>query len=754
MLFLGTMKQKYTKRPYYDAQSVEFFTANGIPLPLAEMLNARGVTQSNYQQFFTNKLSFHSPFDMPNMAEAVETISYILEEGGSVLICGDYDADGLTASAVLSLFFTDNGVDNDVIIPTRDEGYGLHAEKVIEAFQNKFYDLVITVDCGISNREDVAKIVDELGVEVIVTDHHELPEVLPDCLCINPKMGYPFPNLSGSGVAWKLVEALVGREVAMKYVDVAFIGTIADLMPLEDENRSIVKAGLANFQHKSLKYLAELSKCGATLTCNDIAMRIAPKINAAGRVGSPEIALKLLLARDKADKGIAEELLAYNEKRKQILDQIIAEADLMCNGDQIAKDKLVFLYSGNWQHGLLGIAAARYKERYNVPAVVMTLDGDNYVGSARSVENIHLFESFCQCKHLLVKFGGHKASVGFSVHKDNLIALKDALSQIFSQLPQSHFEKTYLYDIELTSDVKVSQVMEMAEKLQPLLPQDKIVCRVRDAVTFANTFGKEGAHMSATLKSGLGLKSFFKFGEYAPFIKNGGMIDVLCTLEIDNYTKEICGIVDDVSLCNSLCFDEFYRLNLLRNFSAESVDFATAEQVKQALAKDKVLAVFDDYETFVNYSHIFNFDDFVLDIFFVDSRNNKSVAISPLILCDLSSFSTIVAFTNKGYPRKFVNDAIYYPVDCANQGLYQLELNRDICVQAFSALKRKTKFDSLKGVYDKYLLGKISYEQFIVALRVFDELGFIKIVDKFTVEFDNSIKSPLENSKIYKHFVN
>lgn len=754
MLIRVNMKQKYTKRPYNDVQSVDFLAQKCIPLPIAEMLNARGVTADNYLQFFSDTPIFHDPLQMPNMAEAVETISYVLDDGGSVLICGDYDADGLTASAVLSLFFTDNGVDNDVIIPTRDEGYGLHAEKVIEAFKHKFYDLVITVDCGISNRDEVAKIVDELGVEVIVTDHHELPELLPDCLCINPKMGYPFPNLSGSGVAWKLIEALVGRDVALKYVDVAFIGTIADLMPLQDENRSIVKAGLSNFQHKSLKYLAELSKCGSVLSCNDIAMRIAPKINAAGRVGSPEVALKLLLARDRVDKSIAEQLLALNEKRKQILDDIIADADKMCDGDQIAKDKLVFLYSDNWPHGLLGIAAARYKERYNVPAVVMTLDGDTYVGSARSVDNIHLFESFSQCKDLLVKFGGHKASVGFSVHKDNLHKLKQALSNIFANLPQSYFEKTYLYDIELTSDVKVNQIMEFAETLQPLLPQDKIVCRVRDSVAFANTFGKDSQHMSATLKSGLQLKSFFKFGEYAPLIKNGAMVDVLCTLEIDSYTKEICGIVEDISLCNSLCFDDFYRLNLLKNFTTDVVEYATEDSVKNALQSDKVLAIFDDYETFVNYSNQFDFADFVLDIFFVDGRNSKSVVISPLNTCDFSQFATVVAFSTVGLVRKYTNNTLYFAVNCANEGMYRVDLSRDICVQAFSALKRKTKFDSIKGAYEKQLLGKISYEQYVVALRVFQELGFIEIIDNYTVNFDANVKSPLENSKVYQLFAN
>lgn len=365
-----------------------------------------------------------------------------------------------------------------------------------------------------------------------------------------------------------------------------------------------------------------------------------------------------------------------------------------------------------------------------------------------------MFESFSQCKDLLVKFGGHKASVGFSVHKDNLHKLKQALSNIFASLPQSYFEKTYLYDIELTNDEKASQVMEFAESLQPLLPQDKIVCRVRDSVVFANTFGKDSQHLSATLKSGLQLKSFFKFGEYVPFVKNGGMVDVLCTLEIDSYTKEICGIVEDITLCNSLCFDDFYRLNLLKNFTTDTTEFATANVVETALCQDKVLAIFDDYETFVNYSNQFDFDSFTLDFFFVEGRNSKSVVISPLNTCDFSQFSTVVAFATNGFVRRYTNNTLYFAVDCANDGLYRVQLTRDICVQAFSALKRKTKFDSIKGTYEKQLLGKISYEQYVIALRVFQELEFIKIVDNYTVDFDANAKSPLENSKVYQLFAN
>ena len=285
------MKQKYLKRPPLDVGATEYLMQKGWNRSLAEALSARGINSDNYDDYFADTMTFHSPFDMVNMSEAVETISYVAESGGSILIYGDYDADGLTASSILSLYFTDNGIDNDVIIPTRDEGYGLHAENVMNAFAKKYYDLVLTVDCGISNAEEVSKIVEELGVEVVVTDHHELPEVLPDCICVNPKMGYPFPYLAGAGVAWKLVEALSDRQTAAKYACLAAIGTIGDVMPMQNENRSIVKLGLGNFHHKSLLKLAELTNCAKVPTSNDVSLRIAPRINAAGRLGHPRVAL-------------------------------------------------------------------------------------------------------------------------------------------------------------------------------------------------------------------------------------------------------------------------------------------------------------------------------------------------------------------------------------------------------------------------------------------------------------------------------
>ncbi|MCH5151102.1 MAG: DHH family phosphoesterase [Clostridiales bacterium] len=747
------MKPRYVKRPFAD-DSVKFLTDRGFSQSIAEILSARGVNEDSFGDFAGDSLVFHSPFEMANMSEAVETVNYVIECGGSILIYGDYDADGLTASSILSLFFTDNGVDNDVIIPTRDEGYGLHAENVFRAFENKFYDLVITVDCGISNADEVDKIVSELGVEVIVTDHHELPQVLPSCICVNPKIGYPFPYLAGAGVAWKLVEALSNRETALKYVDLACIGTIGDIMPMRDENRSIVKMGLANFRHKSLLKLAELSNCAKVITASDVAMRIAPKINAAGRVGEPNAALSVLLCRDRVDLAKTNKLMELNEQRRRLLDCIIAESDEMCDDRKIARERMVFLYSDSWQHGLLGIVAARYKEKYKVPAIVMTLDGDEYVGSARGIETLNLFDVFSQCAHCLVKFGGHRASVGFSVEKNRLGEFREALANALDGLDSDLFDKCFYYDVDLGKDCSASEVIEITQKLQPLLPQDKIICRVTDTVKFANTFGKDGAHLSATLASGLEIKGFFKYNAYAPIIRNGANVDLLCSLEIDGFTNNVCGIIEDITLCNSVCFDEFYRLNLLKNFSAEQASFVNEINVADLLAYDSVAVVFDDCETYLAYCEKYGLSDYYVDIFFDNSVARKTVVISPVEDYNFNRFDRVLYFSNPKMARKLSGNVTYVQVNPAKEDLYQLELTREVCTKAYSALKNKAKFDSLKAVYDKYLTSVLSYAQFVVALRVFEELKLIKIVDNYTVEFDTSVKKDLAQSAIFRTFQN
>lgn len=744
------MKQRYGKRQPKDEKSVEYLVSQGVPRNFAEAMSARGVCEENFG-YYCDSECFHSPFEMKNMREAAEIVSYVVEGGGSVLICGDYDADGLTASAILSLFFADNGVDNDVLIPTRELGYGLHFETVKEAFSRKFYDLVITVDCGISNKAEVEKILDEFGVEVIVTDHHELPEMLPPCLCVNPKMGYPFPYLAGAGVAWKLVEALSDRQTAAKYADLAMIGTLGDSMPLCDENRSIVKLGLATAGHKSLKKLAELSKCPERISASDVSMKIVPKINAAGRMGAPDTALQVLLSRDKGSP-LVEKLLELNEQRRAAENEVISQADKICDAEEIRSTGLAFLYGENWQHGILGIVAARYKEKFGVTAVVLTKNGEDvYVGSARGIEGSDLFEIFSRVKDVLIKFGGHKAAVGFSVSAQNLQLLKTRLVEVISELGQTmRVERQILYDVDLSDGVGLTDAFEFCQKMEPLLPQEKLLFHFKDTVKSANTFGRESNHLSVVLGGGLELKSFFKRAEYAEIIAQGADVEGVVSLSFDDYSKRVVGVVEDMCLLNSVCFDDFYKLNLLRNFASDDdICGISAECVGDILAKPGTIAVFDDYETYLAQSCLFDFSDFREDIFFDGGFSAKTVAVSPRSDYDFSGYRQIVYFCNRGYLRALPQNAKHFYVTPANAALYDVGLNRDLCAAVYLQLKRKNRFDSIRGVFDKYLLGKMDYCQYVAALRVFEELSLVEIVDRYTVEILPSQKVDLTESKIY-----
>lgn len=747
------MKQRYCKKQPKDVNHVEYYLSEGLPLALAEALSARGISPEDWR-YFQGDDCFHSPFEMKNMQEAAETISYVLEEGGSVLIYGDYDADGLTAASILSLFFFDNGVDNDVIIPTREMGYGLHADAVIEAFDKKFYDLVITVDCGIANKAEVEKILEELGTEIIVTDHHELQEFLPPCLCVNPKMGYPFADLSGAGVAWKLVEALAGREVAANYSNLAMIGTVADSMPMSDENRSIVKLGLANKNHRSLQKLAELSRCSEQLSVTDVTMRIAPKINAAGRMANPNVALKVLLARDRVSPDV-EKLIELNEQRKNAEITLMEQADKMCVAEQIRQDKLVFLYGENWQRGILGIVAARYKEKYGVTAAVLAKDDEKgvYVGSARGADGIDLFEKFSLCKDLLAQFGGHKAAVGFSVSPQNLLPLKNRLASVLSCENSVSPEKTLFYDIDLDDGGNLADMYAFVQQLEPTLTQNKVLFHLKDVAKTANTFGKDDPKsLSVTLSSGVELKSFRKRAEYLSLLREGADFEALISLDYDDYNKRVCGVVEDMRLCNSVCFDEFYRINLIKNFVPLEANSLSEEQVVAALAENSVLAIFDDYETYLSQCQRFDFSDFYEDIFFDNSFSAKTVAISPTADYGFSKYNKVVYFCKQRFLRVLPQNAQYFCVEPANPHLYEAPLNRDLCVAVYSQLRHKSPFESVRGVYDKYLQGKMEYCQYLAALRVFEELKFIKIEDKYTVKILPSPKVELTESAIFGCF--
>ncbi|MCM1043846.1 MAG: DHH family phosphoesterase [Corallococcus sp.] len=749
------MKNKFVQKINYNTEDLTPYIENNVPLAFAKALASRGITYDEWVKY--DEDCFHNPFEMKNMEIAVGVIRDVIDFGGAVLIYGDYDADGLSAAALLSLFFCEVGVDNDVLIPSREDGYGLHADLVLSAFEKKWYDLIVTVDCGISNKEEVNKLKEQFGedLDIIVTDHHEVPLEIPDCICVNPKLGYSFSYLSGSGVAFKVVEAVAGFEIAKKYADLAIIGTIADMMPLKDENRSLVKLGLANFNHNGLKKLAEASNCVKGIKSTDISMKVAPKINAAGRVGDPYAALNVLLCRDNCTKELIDRLIVLNEERKRLTEDTVVAAETMIDVSSTRDDKLVYLAGENWKQGILGIVANRFKENYNLPSCIMTRDGEHFVGSARATDGIDLHKLFTECADLLVKFGGHKASVGFTVSEQNLIKLKNRL---VSQLKSCNFANTSKinqYDIDVDGSLLLKDIYDFSELLQPIFPNEALKLHMRGSVQAANLFGRDRNHLIVNMSNGLELKGFFNYAQYADYLKCATEIEVLFTLDIDSFSKRICGIISDIAITDSMHFDQMYRLTYLDNmcFDSDAVKYIDDKEVESILKQSSVLAVFDCYSQFKDVSKLFDFSDYCIEYFLQQRKTERCIIISPAKSFNYDVYNHVVVFGDcENIRRNYCSNAKYYFVPAEKSFWNNLKLDRNLCVKIYNVLKYKSNFDSVSICYDKYLTAVCEKEQFWAAIKCFEELGLIVIKSEYEIDFSYEKKANLTDSSAFRYF--
>jgi len=402
---------------------------------ISQLLINRGMADIDKIRSFldTNPSELYNPFLMKGMSEAVSRIRKALDKKEKILIHGDYDVDGVTATALLFFTLREFGAEPVYFIPDRlTEGYGLGANGVEEAVRIKA-DLVITVDCGISSHEEV-DVLNKQGIDVIVTDHHEPPKVLPDARAtINPHQkgcAYPDKNLSGVSIAFKLCEALsfeLHNRSFWKHLDLVALGTISDIAPILGENRILVKEGLKLLKNsnsnKGIKALIEVSgikkdKIGAF----EIGFILGPRINAAGRLGSAGTAVELLLTdNDKRAQELAKKLNEANQKRQRIEKSTLKEAISKIERDINFKDhKVIVLHNEDWHTGVMGIVASRISDRFNRPAILISTKDGIGRGSGRSIENFHLFEALTSCEGFLKEYGGHQYACGLTILEENL----------------------------------------------------------------------------------------------------------------------------------------------------------------------------------------------------------------------------------------------------------------------------------------------------------------------------------------------
>jgi len=497
----------------YEARCSDpaFPCPEGMSPALHRLLAGRGIDSIEAVVAFLNPGvdSLHDPMLLSDMPSAAARIRRAMDEGEVVCVYGDYDVDGVCASAILSGWLKSRGVDARVYLPSRhSEGYGLNESAIREIAG--WAELLVTVDCGVTSVELVA-LAKSLGLDVIVTDHHRPMEgALPDCPVVNPLLAdYPFPHLCGAGVAWKLVWALGGEADAMPWVDVAALATVADVVPLTGENRAIVKLGLDAINAAPRPGVAALIEAaglsGKPITATAIAFQLAPRLNAGGRLGSAMRSLALVAENDPARaQAEAAELEAENTRRKAVETTILAEAEARLRGFNFAAHRAIILAGRDWNPGVIGLAASRLVEKYNYPVVLLADGGDVMTGSCRSIEGVDIHAALTGCADALVRFGGHKQAAGLTLLPGRLDDFRRAMDAwLWANTDPGAYIPVKQYDAELGFDEITPLFIASLEALQPTgFGNPAPLFRAVASVVDARAVGAEGAHLKLTLAQG------------------------------------------------------------------------------------------------------------------------------------------------------------------------------------------------------------------------------------------------------------
>lgn len=545
--------KKWRIMPYDRAAAEKFAAETGIPPLLAVLLQTRGISNPQQaEEMLSDDFSFSDPFLLPDMEKAAERISRALDGFEKIAVYGDYDADGVTATAMMYSYLESCGGNVIYYIPDRErEGYGLN-KKAIDILEEQGVQLIITVDNGISSVEEVSY-ANSLGIDTVITDHHRPREVLPEAAAVvdawREDSECPYREYSGAGVAFKVLTALEGPELGVdalldNYADLAAIGTIGDVVSLTGENRLLVKAGLKSIsQTDRIGLQALLEQAGIDrrpLAASTVAFTVVPRINATGRMGSSDRAVQLLTTESPDEAGgLASEVCADNGNRRRIEDEIFQKAmEQFDQSPALLFDRVLVVSGRDWHHGVIGIVAARITERFGKPCVVISYSGEEAKGSGRSVEGFSLFDAVCSCNDLLTKFGGHPMAAGMSLPAENIEKFRERMNRYAASLPQLMPAPVLRIDCLLKPEKLSTEIPKSLHMLEPFGTGNPYPMFGLAGVTICDISPVGGGkHLRLSVKKGSTVVQCMKFSttleEFA--YRPGDIVDLAVVLESRPY---------------------------------------------------------------------------------------------------------------------------------------------------------------------------------------------------------------------------
>ena len=578
--------KKWTTRQLNKENASAISQRYGLPMIVAMLLDIRGITsERDIMDFLTAETLTASPYEIKDMDRAVARIREAVEGCERICIYGDFDADGVTSTALLYSYLSDIGADVIYYIPSREsEGYGMNREAVARLYQQGV-KLIVTVDNGVAAVDEIAYAA-QLGMDTVVTDHHTVPDILPDAVAVvdphREDCSSSFKDLSGVGVAFKLVQAIEGEYADVdglldNYSDLAAIGTVGDIVTLRGENRVLVKNGLMHINNGDRPGVAALAEesglSGRRITAGSLSFSIVPRINAGGRLGLSKKSVSMLLSEDEeyaAD--IAAELSADNTERQQIEREILGDIDRMIRRDpSIVNDRVIVVYGEDWHKGVIGIVASRIKEVYSRPAIVISLDGEICRASGRSVEGFSLIDAVFACSEHLVQCGGHPMAVGFGVKRENIEPFRAAVNAYAAMHPVP--APTLTLDCKLNPAQLSVQLASGLSMLEPYGAGNPTPMFGLYSMTLRDIREMGGGkHLRLTLARGDAVVQAMRFSTtLAEFpYAVGDVLDLAVTLEVSVYNNseslsvfvrelKFSGVDEDSYISSKELFERFCR---------------------------------------------------------------------------------------------------------------------------------------------------------------------------------------------------
>lgn len=519
---------------------------------LATILNNRGIVTEEKIRLFLNptRNDFHNPFLIKDMEKAVNRIIKAIENKERITIYGDYDVDGITSITVLKSFLQERGLEIAQYIPNRlTEGYGLNIEAV-EKIKNRGCDLMITVDCGISAIKEI-DYANQLGIETIVTDHHEPGQELPKAMAVidnkRKDSTYPFRELAGVGVVFKVIQAIsiklgLKEEEYLKYLDIVCIGTISDIVPLVDENRVIAKLGLLLIkQTRNIGLRAIINMSGyKEIDSNSISFGIAPRINACGRMGKAEDALELFLSKNINEVcQLAQKLNEYNKERQETEKAIYENAVEAIERENLQKNSAIIVGGHNWHHGVIGIVSSKITEMYFKPSILLSFEDDGIgTGSGRSIPGFDLHEALSKCNNSIEKFGGHSMAIGITIKKDKFEDFKKQFEQIAEEADINDIIPIIKIDAKINFENINKEMVDSLKELEPYGEGNKMpIFAFKNLKIDSIRSLSDGKHLKLTLKEGNTVINAigFNMGHFINEYRIGDKVDVAGVLEVNHF---------------------------------------------------------------------------------------------------------------------------------------------------------------------------------------------------------------------------